>query len=505
MATREIKMFVDVEIEKASSRVAAAGFNVPMCLTPNALISTSRRNKEFSTYASVSDYFGSTSEEAKAANAFYFQDLFQVEQPDKMQFGRFANVDTSALLEMGTNPETDYTDWLALSDGEFEITIDGTTKDIIDCDFATALVTSLDDVAGVIQARLRTIFTAEPGAALIECYYLDNRFNIQSGTTGDSVSLIALLTTISPAGAGTDISGSAFLDGDVEATPAILDGSILSQGQDLETVEVAITAIEEVRDDWVAMGTLLALRDTDSADAMAVSIASRRKIFIIATNDSNITSGGTSIASKAKDLNNGRAGGIYSATASEYPDWSWYGQQLPKEIGSTNWAYKELAGTDDGAAVNITVDTLNQTQRNAALDVNCNLYTSTLGAVYTYFGTMFGGKNAEKEGEFIDIVRNIDFLQTRIEEGLLNLFLETDIIYMTNAGISMFESRLQGLLETYGVQQGILVEGSIVVSFPKRSDISSTDRDDRLLPDGTFTAQLTGGINKVIIRGTVSI
>ena len=490
---RQIKRFIDVEITKSTSRVSVSGFNIPMCLTNNALISTSRRVKEFTTSASVSTFFGSSSEEAKLANAFYFQNPVQVNQPDKLQFGRFVDASIPALLECGTEPELDFEVWKLLSDGEFEITIDSGSIDITGCDFTA--VTSLDDVASVINIKL---------AANGDCYFKDGRFNIDSDTAG-AASTIALLTTIDPPGAGTDISGSAYLDGDVIAGPANLNGSILSQGQILETVETAIAAIEEIENDWSTMGTILALRDIDSTDAMTTAIESRRKIFIVATNDAAILTSAASVATFAKNLNYSRSGGLYSATAAEYPDWSWLGQQLPKDVGSTNWAFKTLAGTADGASVDITVDTLTETQIDGALGVNCNVYTSTLGSSFVYNGTMFGGKNADKEGEYIDIIRNIDFLQTRIEEGLMSLLIEREIVPMTDAGITMTEARLQSLLETYGVVQRILVPGSVVTNFPKRNDISSTDRDDRLLPDGTFTAELSGAINKVIVRGTVSI
>ena len=83
--------------------------------------------------------------------------------------------------------------------------------------------------------------------------------------------------------------------------------------------------------------------------------------------------------------------------------------------------------------------------------------------------------------------------------------LEKDIIPFTNAGITIVDTRLKSRLDEYGVKQNILVEGSIETSFPKRSEVSSSDRDDRLLPDGTFQAELQGGINKIVVRGTVFI
>jgi hypothetical protein len=492
--TRQIKRFIDVEIAKGTSRISVAGFNIPLCLTDNALISTSRRLKKFTTYASVAEFFGSTSEEAKLANAYYYQNRFQVNQPEKLWFGRFANASTAALLECGTAPELDYLAWQSITDGEFKIVIDGGTVNITACNFST--VTSLEDVASVIDTKL---------GANGDCYYKDGRFNINSATTG-AASTITLLSTVA-APAGTDISGTGHLDGDVIAGPSNLGGSILSQGQILETVETAISAIEEVDSDWYCLGTILSLRDVADTKAIMDSVESREKIFVVASNDTTILTSGstTSVAYYGKNLNYKHSAVIYSGTAAEYSDWSWLGQQLPKDIGSTNWAFKALAGVADGAALDITPDNLTEAQINAALEVNCNVYTPTLGSNFTYNGTMVGGKNADKEGEYIDIIRNIHFLLARTEEGLLALLLECDIIPMTNAGITTVEARLRSILETYGVDSKILTKGSIVTYFPKRSDISQADRDDRLLPDGRFTADLQGAVDKIILRGTLAI
>lgn len=492
MAERAIKRFVDVEIRKDTPRVSAAGFGILLMITDSALLSTTTRHKRFTTPESVCTFFGSASEECKAADAFFFQDPFLENQPEEIQFGRFADDVTAALLECGDAPEADFEVWKLVSTGTLTVVIDGGDVDLTALDFSS--VTSLDDVAAVIDTAL---------GANGDCYYLGGRFNINSGTTG-AASTISLLT---PEGTGVDITGSDYLDGDVIVGPSNLGGSILSQGQIAEDFDAAITAIENVNSDWYAMGALKAFRDDTITEDMADEIESRRKMFLIASNDVNVlTLGSTSTFSYyLKNANYKRTAVIYHDDDTLYPDTAWLGQQLPKDIGSTNWAYKALAGIAEGADVSIPSVSLTEAQKDAALDVNCNVYTSILAADFTYFGTMSGGKNADKEGEYIDIIRNIDFLQARTEEGLMSLLLEKDIIPFTNAGITMVDTRLKSRLDQFGVKQGILVAGSVITSFPKRSEVSQSDRDDRLLPDGTFTAELQGGINTVVVRGTVFI
>ncbi|MNN90771.1 hypothetical protein D3C81_2087840 [compost metagenome] len=69
----------------------------------------------------------------------------------------------------------------------------------------------------------------------------------------------------------------------------------------------------------------------------------------------------------------------------------------------------------------------------------------------------------------------------------------------------MVKNRLQNLLEVYGVEQGILVDKSVSITVPKRSDTTTADRDARLLPNVDFTAELAGAIGKVVVRGLVRV
>lgn len=494
MAQRAIKRFVDVEIRKDTPRVSAAGFGIPLVLTDSSSLSSARRVRRFTSKESVADFFGANSEEYKVADAFFSQDQFLTNQPEEIQYGRFVDAASAALLECGDSPENDVDTWKTVTDGEFSVTVDGSLVNLTGLNFSS--VTSLSDVASVITTGLG-------GSAV--CYFLINRFNIQSATNGASSTITVLAPATSPS--GTYIGGDDYLDGvDLNST-SDPGGAYISPGQVAEDFATALDAIEEVNNDWYALSGIKKYRDDTVTEDIADQIESRRKMFLIATNDANVlVLGSTSTTSYyIKNANYKRSATIYHDNVDLYPDLSWLGQQLPKPIGSTNWSYKTLAGIAEGADVNINPVELTEAQKDAALDVNCNLYTSTLGSDFTYFGTMGGGRNPDKDGEYIDIIRDIDFLQARVEEGLLSLFLERDTIPYTNGGISIVDNRLKGLLDEFGVAQGILVEGSVITSFPKRSEVSAIDRDDRFLPQGTFTGELQGAINTVVIRGTVFV
>ncbi|MCK5025974.1 MAG: DUF3383 family protein, partial [Nanoarchaeota archaeon] len=149
MTIQPIKRFVDVEIRKDVPRVSAAGFGILLLITDSVLLSTARRVRRFTSASAVDLFFGDSSEESKAADAFFYQDPFLENQPDELQFGRFADDAIAALLECGDSSETDFEVWKLISDGEFAVTIDAGLVELAGLDFSS--VTSLDDVATVID------------------------------------------------------------------------------------------------------------------------------------------------------------------------------------------------------------------------------------------------------------------------------------------------------------------------------------------------------------------
>lgn len=490
---RAIKRFIDVEIKKGASSVSSSSFGIPILITNSSKITTASRVKTFTTLKSVELLFSKNSEEFKASDAYFNQNNFNKNQPEKILIGRYVDTDSFAVLECGEKPLTDVESWKKITDGEFGIEIDGSLVDVSGLDFSA--VTSLDDVASTISSGT--------SGATVE--YVINRFVFSSETTGVSSKISLLKTVATPS--GTDISKAGFLDGDKLSTPSNTGGSLISQGQAPETATQMLDSIKNKNSSWYALGLIKQLRDNDITESIADIIESNRNIMITTTNDKNtlVLNSNASLASKLKDKNYKRTALFYHDNENVYPCFSWMGQQLPKDKGSTNWAYKKLAGKSDGALQDIEPSNLTQAQIDAALSVNANVYTNTLGSDFTYFGTMIGGKNADKDGEYIDIVINIDFLQARVEEGLMSLLLEKDIIPFTDGGITIVETRLKNLLQKYGVDQDILVDNTVKTFLPKRADVSTANRDNRKLPDGTFSGELSGGINKVVLRGKLNI
>jgi hypothetical protein len=281
-----------------------------------------------------------------------------------------------------------------------------------------------------------------------------------------------------------------------------------------EDIKDALEAIRNVNDDWYVMGITASLRTYESdLETLATEIEAMRKVLILGSNNADMLtlSDTTNLLYKLRNKDTSgykRTMIVYHDDATLYPDWSIMGEFLPIEPGKSQMAYHILAGTSAGADF-IGASNITEVQKDNLFANNGNTTVGVAGQVFFYPGIMVGGKNIDREGEWFDIVRSIDFLQARTEEGLLSLLLEKSEegskVPFTDAGIAMVKNRLSNLLAVYGVQQGILVDGSVNITVPKRADTTTEDRDDRILRDVDFTAELAGAIGKVIVRGKVRV
>jgi hypothetical protein len=106
---------------------------------------------------------------------------------------------TPAYLTGGNSAEGTFSNWLAVLDGEFQITIDGATYNISGIDFTG--VTDMASVADYLQIAIRA---ATSGSET--CVWSTNHFVITSGDLTSSSAITVTSTVAAPA--GTDISGA---------------------------------------------------------------------------------------------------------------------------------------------------------------------------------------------------------------------------------------------------------------------------------------------------------
>ncbi len=259
-------------------------------------------------------------------------------------------------------------------------------------------------------------------------------------------------------------------------------------------VATDLTNINNVNSDWYAL--IATTRDVPTVKAIAAWTEARIKLFGTASDDPaiiNVAAGTdtTSIAAFFNQLGYVRTFVMYHQDASfDYPEAAWFGRVLPLEPGSETWKFKTLSG--------ISNSTLTTTQSNNALAKKANIYVFVGGVDITENGTT-------AQGEYIDIVRGIDWLSARIQEFVFSVLVSNPKVPYTDAGIAVIQAEVLRVLQL-GVNNNFLASDPVpVCTVPRAADVPAIDKSNRILRNVKFTATLAGAIHAVVIRGTLSV
>lgn len=227
-----ISNVINVALIPEGQQAARDNMNVVALMTSqqDGPLSSAVRTKLYSDATAVAEDFGSNSDAAGFANAFFGT------TPNPVNFGgvlvmgywRGASEDvaaTAAQLSGTQIIETTVLDSLqSISDGQFNIDIDGTTVPVAGLDFRTA--TEIEDV--------RALIATEIGAAG-SVVFADSRFTITSATTG----ALSTITLAADAGTGTFVGS---LLGLSAGTGAVATNGAAAETLTAETKVDAITA-----------------------------------------------------------------------------------------------------------------------------------------------------------------------------------------------------------------------------------------------------------------------
>ncbi len=319
------------------------------------------------------------------------------------------------------------------------------------------------------------------------------------------VALINASTSPVPVSATDNGNGTFEVDANVVGTPFLIQvfpfeviqvqkGLIIGPYIPSAAVVTDLQAIQAVNDDWYA----LACTDRTSATVQAIGawIESQVKIFGTASDDLNIINepAGTDLTSIAAIFNNAgyaRSFVMYHQDADEdYPECAWFGNCLPLIPGSETWKFKKLNS--------IAYSDLSTNQETNAFNKNCNTYEYIGGVGITQNGTM-------AVGEFIDIIRGVDWLTSTIQTYVYSTLVNSPKVPYTDTGITAIQSQIMNALQL-GITNGFIAETPpFVIMVPLAASVSPTDKVNRILRNVSFTATLVGAIQAVQITGTVSV
>lgn len=293
-------------------------------------------------------------------------------------------------------------------------------------------------------------------------------------------------------GVGTD-----FATGDPEYLAALAAfsqtprPSKIAIGKAGATVGAGLDAINAYSDDWYAL--VMASRTHADQVAAAGWIEARKKIFFARTNAAGVIDGAstTDIAYVTSNAGYDRTFVIYhNAATDEFIDAAVAGTMLPRAPGSATYAFKTLSG--------ISANKMTASAETATLNKNANVYTTIGGARILREGRM-------ASGEFADIITGIDWFESRLQERIFARFVNLPKIPFTDAGIAIVENEIRAQLNEGITAQLIATDPPFTVTVPLVADISANDRANRLLPDVSFFAYLSGAVHKTNISGTVAV
>lgn len=252
-----------------------------------------------------------------------------------------------------------------------------------------------------------------------------------------------------------------------------------------------LTAINAADPDWYG----LALDTNGKAEVLAAAawVEANSKLFVAQCGDSDV------LGVPTTDVFGSLQASAYGRTVPVFhpsicAQWIAVGlcaQRFTAQPGSDTWMFKTIAGVAVYRA-------LTPTERGLALGKNATIYETNAGINVTVGGKVSGG-------EWVDVVRGLDWLRARLRERVFGVQVATPKVPYTQAGIDTICEAVSGVLDVAASPAVQLLDnGTQSVLVPKIGSVSSANKNNRTLPNVQWSARLAGAIHLVTVNGTVT-
>lgn len=266
-----------------------------------------------------------------------------------------------------------------------------------------------------------------------------------------------------------------------------------------DTAATALRNIENFTTDWYFMAA--EDRTTQFVLSMAQEIQSRRKIFFTATASeqslvgTDLTSATDTAAQLAKQKLTRTVCLWHHTSQSDYPEMAYIAYGAPFDAGSIAWGNAQLTGVESSNQI-LNNRPLTSIQKSALDARSCNFIDLDGGVPVVRRGLTSGG-------EWIDIVRGVDWLESDLKTSLRDLLINQKggKITFDDTGITRVRQVIETSLQR-GVNRNFL--SSFTVTVPRSSQISLADKKARILKGITFHGIIAGAILDVDMNGSVA-
>ena len=192
----------------------------------------------------------------------------------------------------------------------------------------------------------------------------------------------------------------------------------------------------------------------------------------------------------------------------EEPDASYTGNVGPFYPKNVTWKFKRPqdgnAATSEGTKL-ISLPKLTEGERDQLSENHVNYLTEEYKRQYVKEGVCLNG-------EFIDVVLGGDWIAKRMRDLLYDILLDNANVDYTDSGFALIATAVsQALAEAADEDHNIVARdqeskaGIFVVNIPTFADSTDDQRRNRVMPDITWEAQLSGAVHQVKTKGVLSV
>lgn len=242
--------------------------------------------------------------------------------------------------------------------------------------------------------------------------------------------------------------------------------------------------------DWY--GLTLSTQGKAEIIAAATWTEANKKLGQFSTQDADtLAAPTTDVAGTVKTANQFRSSIWYNRRAGfTHIGAAVLGSIFPFDPGSITVKFRRLSS--------VTVDALTTTQTT-------NLNAKNANHFQDYGGVALTAEGKTAAGEFIDVIRDRDWFEARLQVRIVTALANAPKIPFTDSGIAAIEAELRSQLRE-GITSGFLAESPApIVSIPKASEVATVDKAARRLRPITFSATIAGAIHAVNLTGTITV